>query len=137
VAVSEVGIVSITLGVIVVCGRGALLVAPAATLHWFERAIATNGRTRAFGGLVLILGAAMVWAGAPAHTGLATVLSVVGWVILGIGTLALVLFPAVYRSIAEALLPSTEDADLIGWRLVGLLGVGIGGLLIYFGALAL
>jgi hypothetical protein len=134
---SEVGVVSIVLGVVVVCSRGALLVAPAATLHWFEGMIATNGRTRAFGAFVLILGAAMVWAGASEHTGLATVLSAVGWVVFGIGTLALMLFPAIYRSIAEAFLPSAADADLIGWRLVGLLGVGIGGLLIYFGALAL
>ena len=70
-------------------------------------------------------------------SGLATVLSGVGWAVVGISTLALVLFPAAYRAIAEAVLPSTADADLIGWRLVGLLGVSIGGLLIYFGALAL
>ena len=136
-AVSEVGIVSILVGVVVVCGRGALLVAPAATLHWFEGVIATNGGTRALGAFVLTLGAAMVWSGASEHSGLATVLSVVGWVVVGISTLALVLFPAVYRAIAEAVLPSAADSDLIGWRLVGLLGVSIGGLLIYFGALAL
>ena len=41
------------------------------------------------------------------------------------------------RSIAEAVLPSAADADLSGWRIVGLLGVSIGGLLIYFGAVAL
>jgi hypothetical protein len=35
-AVNEVGVVSIVVGVVVVCGRGALLVAPAATLHRFE-----------------------------------------------------------------------------------------------------
>jgi hypothetical protein len=79
----------------------------------------------------------MVWAGASEHGGLATVLSVVGWVVVGISALALVLFPGVYRAIAEAVLPSAADADLIGWRIVGLLGVSIGGLLIYFGAVAL
>jgi len=122
-----------------VCGRGALLVAPAATLHWFEGVIATNGGTRALGTFVLTLGAAMVWAGASEQSGLATVLSVVGWVVVGIGALALVLFPGVYRAIAEAVLPSAADADadLIGWRVVGLLGVSIGGLLIYYGAVAL
>ncbi|MBW2694786.1 MAG: hypothetical protein JRE57_19545 [Deltaproteobacteria bacterium] len=59
---SEVGVVSIVVGVVVVCGRGALLVAPAATLHWFEGVIATNGGTRVLGAFVLTLGAAMVWA---------------------------------------------------------------------------
>ena len=58
-------------------------------------------------------------------------------IVVGISTLALVLFPAVYRAIAKAVLPSAADSDLIGWRFVGLLGVSIGGLLIYFGAVAL
>jgi hypothetical protein len=52
-------------------------------------------------------------------------------------TLALVLFAAAYRAIADAVLPSAADADLIGWRIVDLLGVSIRGLLIYFGAVAL
>ncbi len=134
---SEVGVVSIVLGVVVVCGRGALLVAPAATLRWFEGVIGTNGRTRALGAVTLTLGASMAWAGALEHSGLATILSVGGWAVVGISTLALVLFPAVYRAIAEAVLPSDTDADLTGWRILGLAGVIIGGLLIYFGALAL
>ena len=64
---SEVGIVSIVLGVVVVCSRGALLVAPAATLRWFEGVVATNGRTRALGAVALTLGASMTWAGASGH----------------------------------------------------------------------
>lgn len=134
---SEVGVMSIVVGVVVVCSRAALLVAPAATLRWFEGVIATNGRIRVLGAVVLTLGVAMVWAGASEQSGLATVLSVVGWAIVGISTLALVLFPAAYRAIAEAVLPPAAEADLIGWRFLGLLGVSIGGLLIYFGALAL
>jgi hypothetical protein len=81
----------------------------------------------------------MVWAGASEHSGLATVLSLVGWVVVGISALALLLFPGIYRAIAEAILPfaADADADLIGWRILGLLGVSIGGLLIYYGAVAL
>ena len=135
---SEVGVVSIVIGVIMVCSRGSLLVAPAATLRWFEGVIATNGRIRALGACALILGASMAWAGASEHGGLAAILSVVGWAIVGISTLTLVLFPGAYRAIAKAMLPTTdEDTDLTGWRFLGLLGTVIGGLLIYFGALAL
>ena len=134
---SEVGVVSIVLGVVMVCSRGALLVAPAATLRWFEGVIATNGRTRALGAVTLTLGASMAWAGSSEHSGLATILSVVGWAVVGISTLALVLFPAAYRAIAEAALPTDSDEDLIGWRFLGLFGVIIGGLLIYYGVLAL
>ena len=119
------------------CSRGALLVAPAATLRWFEGVIKTNGRTRALGAVTLALGATMAWAGASEYSGLATILSVGGWVVVGISTVALLLFPAAYRAIAEAILPSDANADLSSWRILSLAGVIIGGLLIYFGALAL
>ena len=52
-------------------------------------------------------------------------------------TLLLLLFPVVYRAIVESMLPSEGDTDMTGMRILGLAGVVIGGLLIYFGALAL
>jgi len=134
---SRVAVVSIALGILVVCSRGSLLVAPAATLRWFERLIGTNGRIRALGAVTLTIGATMAWVGASEHSGLATILRVAGWAIVAISTPSLVLFPKVYRAIFEALLPSSGDADLAGWRILGLIGVILGGLLIYFGALAL
>lgn len=136
-AVSEVGAVSIVLGVIVLCSRGALLVAPRATLRWFEGVIGTNGRTRALGVVALTLGAAMAWAGASEDSVLATIMAFVGWPVVGFSTFALVLFPSVYQDIGAAVLPSGANEDLTGWRVLGLAGVVIGGLLIYFGALAL
>jgi hypothetical protein len=135
--VSEVGVASIVFGVVMVCSRGPLLLAPAATLGWFERLIETDGRIRALGAVTLMLGTAMAWAGASERSGLAMILFVIGWAVIGSSTLALVLFPDAYRSIAEAVLPSDTDEDLIGWRLLGLLGVFVGVLMIYYGALAL
>lgn len=134
---NRVAVVSIVLGVIVVCSRGALLVAPAATLGWFEDLIATDGRIRALGAFTLTLGATMVWADTAENSGLATILRLGGWAIVAFSTPALVLFPMAYRAIAESVLPSSGDSDLAGWRLLGLIGVILGGLLIYFGALAL
>lgn len=134
---SEAGVASILLGVVVVCSRGALLVAPAATLRWFAGLVATNGGTRVFGVVALTLGVAMTWAGASEESVLATVLSLIGWAVIGISTFGLVLFPAVYRNIVEAVMPSDANASLAGWRGLGLAGVLLGGLLIYFGALAL
>ena len=134
---NRVAVVSIALGLIVVCSRGALLVAPAATLGWFEALIVTDGRIRALGAFVLTLGATMAWAGSSEYTGLATILRLGGWAIVAFSTPTLVLFPTAYRAIAESVLPSSSDSDLAGWRLLGLIGVILGGLLIYFGALAL
>ena len=134
---SRVAVVSIVLGVVVVCSRGALLVAPAETLGWFEALIATDGRIRALGAFALALGATMAWAGTSEYTGLATILRLGGWAIVAFSTPTLVLFPTAYRAIAESVLPSSSDSDLAGWRLLGLIGVILGGFLIYFGALAL
>jgi hypothetical protein len=136
---SRVAVVSIVLGVVVVCSRGALLVAPAVTLGWFEALIATDGRIRALGAFALTLGATMAWAGTSEYTGLATILRLGGWAIVAFSTPTLVLFPTAYRAIADSVLPSSSDSDsdLAGWRLLGLIGVILGGLLIYFGALAL
>lgn len=71
---SAVGIVSIAVGVVTVCGRIPLVVAPAATLRWFKGMIMTNGRIRVLGAFVLLLGATMVWAGASEDSGLAAIL---------------------------------------------------------------
>jgi hypothetical protein len=133
---SAVGIVSIAVGILAVCGRGALLLAPAATLRWFKRQVETNGRVRVMAVIGLILGAAMLWAGNSDDSVLATVLTVFGIGALGVSVLT-ILFPGGYREFADALLPEVESANLTRWRMLGLAGVGVGVLLIYFGVLAL
>ena len=132
---SAVGIVSIVLGVLAVGGRGSLLLAPEATLRWFKGLIATNGRLRLLGGLMLTLGAAMVWAGSPEDSVLAFILEILGWPVVGMSAL-LLLFPGVYRAIATPFLPSDTN-NLFLWRFGGLVGVIVGALFIYFGVLAL
>ena len=133
---SSVGIVTIALGVLVVCGRGPMLVAPEPSLRWFQELIDTNGRLRLLGGFMIVLGAAMAWAGASEDNVLASILTVFGWYSIGMSTLLLVLFPGVYRAIANPFLPS-DTSNLFLWRFAGLVGVLFGGVLIYFGALAL
>ncbi len=133
---SAVGIVTIALGVLMMCGRVPLLVAPEATLRWFKETIASNGRLRTLGAFPVTLGAAMVWAGASEDSGLGTFLTVFGWGFLGASAL-LVLFPGVYRAMANRFLPSDTSGSLFLWRFRGLAGTLVGMLVIYFGALAL
>ena len=134
---NTVGIVTIALGVLVVCGRGTLLVAPAPTLRWLKETIASNARTRMLGAFAMALGAAMAWAGTSEDSGLATFLTVSGWVVLVISALVLVLFPGIYRAMANPFLPSDTSGSLFLWRFRGLAGTLVGVLIIYFGALAL
>ena len=79
----------------------------------------------------------MAWAGASEDSGLATFLTVFGWGLLGLSALALVLFPGIYRAMANAFLPSDTSGSLFLWRVRGLAGTLAGVLIIYFGALAL
>ena len=132
-----VGIVSIAVGVLVVCGRGFLVMAPGATLRWFQRLISSNGRTRVFGAFLVPLGTVMVWVGNSEDSGLAGVLSFVGWAFVAGSTLLLVLFPGAYRAVAREFLPSDPCGRLVGCRIRGLVGVAVGALFVYFGALAL
>ena len=70
-------------------------------------------------------------------SGLATFLTVLGWVMLVISALVLVLFPGVYRTIANPFMPSDTSGSLFLWRVRGLAGILAGVLIIYFGVLAL
>jgi len=54
-----------------------------------------------------------------------------------ISALVLVLFPGVYRTIANPFMPSDTSGSLFLWRVRGLAGILAGVLIIYFGVLAL
>ena len=124
------------MGLLVICGRGPLVVAPAAVLRRRAALIETNTRTRILGIFVLILSAAMVGAGTTGDSTLALILTLWGSLGLVVGLLVTV-FPGPFRDLARAFLPSDEGGLLPGWRMVGVLNIVAGFLLIYFGALAL
>jgi len=134
---SSVGIVSIAVGVVVVCFRAPLLLAPAPTLRWFKSTIASDARIRGLGLLVLAIGAPMFWAGRSEDSFLATVLAMFGLMIVALGLVVLVLKPSLYRTIVTGMLPDGEEPNFLLWRSVGFGGVSIGVLLIYFGMQAL
>jgi len=133
---STIGIASIAVGVFAVGGRGALLVAPAATLGWFKRQMETNTRIRIMATVGLWLGVMMFWAGSTDESVLAMVLTGLGIGVLAVSALTW-LFPNGYREFADALLPSVETANLTKWRILGLAGVIVGVMFIYVGVLAL
>ena len=132
---SAVGVVSIALGLLIVCIRGPLVVAPGAWLRWFRWQIETNNRVRMLAAFVLVPSAAMVWAGTTDDSTLAGVLMIWGAFGLVMGPI-LVVFPGPYRTFASGFLPAAEEERLPGWRLLGILNVVGGSLLIYVGVLA-
>ena len=133
---SAVGVVSIALGLLVVCGRGPLVVAPAAWLRWLRGLIETNKTTRIFAAFLMVISAAMVWAGTADATALAVILRL--WGLLGLVLASLmVISPGPWREFASAFFPAVGDTRLPGWRMIGVLNVIVGSLLVYFGVLAL
>ncbi len=133
-----VGIVSIVLGLFIVCSRGFMVMAPAASVRWLKRfIISSDGRIRTTGAFLVSLGAVTVWGGSAEDSDLAPILFVVGWYIVALSALLLVLFPGAYRALVLAFLPSDPGARLVGWQLMGLIGVIFGGFFIFAGARAL
>ncbi len=126
---SSVGIVCIILGSLIVISRGLVVVSPAATLRWFKDMIRTETRIRTLGVFALTLPALMIWAGASEDTVLAQVLLIFGLFFLLFAIPWLVFFPRSYMELTSSLLPS----NLMGWRLLGLLGAIVGLVLVYFG----
>ncbi len=134
---NAVGIVSIALGVLVVCVRGYSLVAPVPTLRWFRTMAHTNVGLRKLGTFVLLVGLTMIWAGSSEDSGLADVLSFVGFAFVGMSTLLLLLFPNAYRVLVDSMIPEDTSGVLTFLRFKSITGIIIGVLFIYFGVCAL
>ena len=126
---STAGIVCIVFGALIVITRGLIVVAPATTLRWVKDLISTETRVRTIGLSALVLPALMIWAGASEDTVLAGVLLIFGLFFLLVTIPWLVFFPRSYMEIANFFLPS----NLMGWRVLGLLGAIVGLVLVYFG----
>ena len=132
-----VGITTIVLGALLICTRAPLVVAPGPTLRWWRMVFEKNSRVRILGAAMLPLTVAMIWAGSPAHSDLASVVLLLGLVWLAVSAPVLLPFPGLLRALANAILPADLSGRLLGWRIVGLAGVLVGGFVIYVGALAL
>ena len=126
---SSAGIVCIVFGALIVTSRGLIVVAPATTLRWVKDMISTETRVRTFGLCALVLPALMIWAGASEDTVLANVLLIFGLFFLLLPIPWLVFYPRSYMEFTNFLLPS----NLMGWRVIGLLGAIVGLVLVYFG----
>ena len=136
-AMSSVGIVATFLGVLVICSRGPLLLVPASALRWFGAAVKTKGRTRIFGVIAVLIAVPMIWSGVSETTGLAGVLFIFGVFVLVFAIPALVLFPSFYMSLSKGFVPDDLSGNLLGWRILGLVGVIIGVAIVMVGVDAL
>ena len=134
---SAVGVVSILLGLLIAVSRTFLVLFPAATLRWTENLILqTEKRTRTYGICVLPVPGLMIWAGASEESGLAAALLIFGLFMLA-AIPWLVFFPRSFMEFCGMFLPPDVNSRLIGWRVIGMLGLMLSAVLIYLGWRAL
>lgn len=123
-------ILTVAMGLLIIALRGPLIFAPVATRGFYLRLIATPRRVRAMAGVLAPLGLVLV-AGARSGEDLAAiVMAVLGWMLLAGGAF-LVLFPALYQQIAEAVLEALDKPGAL--RAIGVLGVAVGVFLVSLG----
>ena len=131
------GIVTVFLGLMIICSRGPLIFVPATALRWFRAAIKTKNRTRVLGAIVVLIALPMIWSGMSEESELAVILFIFGVIFLFIAIPGLLLFPHIYMSVAETFVAEDPDSNLFGWRMIGLVAVIIGSYIVWVGKNAL
>lgn len=125
------GVVLVGFGVLIIVSRGPLVFAPEAMHGFYRKLVREPMWLRALSLLGTFFGLALAWT-ARAESGVAASgFGALGWVI-AVGTGASLLFPAALGRLADSLLQSASDPSLL--RAIGVLAIGVGGLVIYFGA---
>ena len=129
---NAVAIASIALGMLIIATRGPLIFAPEGTVRVFLSFLENSAGTRAMACLLGLAGLATLGGTRGADGTLFHVIAVVAWMMVA-GCVFLLLLPTVYQQLARSILEAFDTAAL---RMLGVLGVGIGVLFVYFGATA-
>ena len=128
---SQLALVTIALGTIIIAARGPLLVAPAGTLETYRSLFRSNARVRVMAVCGTLLGLAMIAAASGTDGAGAWVIWVWGWLAIAVSALFALPFASTYRRIAEVLLDLIENSDLP--RPLGAVNIAFGALLVYLG----
>ncbi len=127
---SELAIVCVVAGGLVIATRGPLIFAPQQTVEVYRRVFRSQAGTRAIGALVVAFGAALVLAGRGPETSGSGLLLILAVLLAGSGALML-LGPSLFRRLAETILDIATDSAVL--RVFGVLAVAIGVGLVYLG----
>ena len=124
-----IAITTLSVAVIVIVSRGALMLAPTATLRAFQSLVAKPSSVRMLGAVLALLGTAWVRTapGAAAlHPTASAGLSLLGWLLLTTSAW-LLLWPGSYQLVGTTFLEAIRDTAVV--RLLGALGTVAGGAL--------
>ena len=120
------GWATLALALLVIVSRGALLVAPEATVRLLGSLTATPARIRLFGTLFVALGAALALtapSAADSPPNASAGLTLLGWLLLVVSLWQLV-WPRGYQFLVAGFLKTFTDTAVL--RVLGAMGTGIG-----------
>ena len=120
----------VLLGAFLIASRGPLTFSPETTRNAYRRLLKTSLRVRGFGLAILPLPVAMILANQGDPGGAAVSLTGLGYIFIFVVIVFLLIFPSIYRLLAEAGLDAMDTVMLRG---LGAISTAIGILLIYAG----
>lgn len=116
---SPLALVLILVGLLIAATRAPFIFAPERTRSFYLSMMGTDRRMRSLGVLITLIGAVMVWAGAQEVGQLATIIYVLGLLILAMAA-AIIVLPSPARRMATATWGSFSAGVLRGLGLVAL-----------------
>jgi hypothetical protein len=130
---SDLGLMSVVIGAVIILSRGPLILAPHRTLIFYERFFLKARAIRLTGLLVGMLGTRTVLVSWGVDGPAADLLALLGWLMAGTA-LWLLLRPNSYRRVVYAWLEISRDGvDPMILRGIGLFAVSFGSFLIHLG----
>jgi len=131
---NRLSLISVFIGIFAIVFRAPLIFAPDASMKFLSKILtSTKTRTRLFGLFILGLGVAMIVAAWGSSLIIGKVILIWGEFVVFMAIVFLLIFPDIYRQIVEFFL----NVDSTVLRLIGILGVGVGVLFLYFGLFVL
>ena len=127
---SSYALVLVVIGLAIAITRAPFVFAPARTRNTYMKLFESDGRMRALGVFVALLGCFILWGTSGVASGLAHVIYYLGWAMIIIGLGGMAIFPASLRPLALRALGSFSEPVL---RLLGALAVTVGVLLAAYG----
>lgn len=128
---SNLALVSIILGAIIILTRGPITFAPEASRKFFLNSITTSKtRIRIIGIFTVALGMIMIHVAQDYDQTAALIIKYLGWFFVVVASPILLIFTSIYKDI---IINIVENMDALILRLIGIFSVGLGALFIYLG----
>lgn len=123
-------LISILIGILFIVIRAPLIFAPETTKAFYLKLVASNTRIRIMSLCLAAVGTAAIMAARGSDQTAALIILILGWLWVLAAVFFLLIFPSLYRRIAEAFLQAMDNLIL---RLLGFFAVLLGAFFIYLG----